>query len=78
MVDMAGTKKRSVRRIQPDRQAPREVPSADELRAAIRAGTLEDKIQALREAGIIDRNGNLARKYRTWGNKPSRTPETID
>lgn len=43
--------------------------------AALRSGTMEEKIEVLKEAGIVDANGKLARRYRSWGTKVTRTPD---
>ena len=33
----------------------------------------EEKVKMLREVGIIDAKGELAKKYRSWGSRVSRT-----
>lgn len=50
--------------------------SADALIEAVRSGSREQKRQRLRRIGIVTANGSLAPKYKNWGSKPSRTPET--
>jgi hypothetical protein len=45
-----------------------------ELAAAIARGSVEDDIALLRTSGILDERGELAKKYRTWRRKVSRTP----
>jgi hypothetical protein len=75
-----GKTKTSVRRGKtaaplPGRQAPRDAWTADELSAALAAGTIEEKVAFLRTAGILDERGELAKMYRSWGRKVSRTPE---
>lgn len=44
-----------------------------ELAAAIRKPTLARKLELLREVGILDDKGKLAKKYRSWGTRVSRT-----
>lgn len=43
--------------------------------AALRRGTDDEKVDVLKEAGIIDANGKLSKTYANWGSKPTRTPE---
>jgi hypothetical protein len=43
------------------------------LLAALHCGTLEEDIALLHTIGILNKKGELARKYRTWGRKVSRT-----
>jgi hypothetical protein len=62
----------------PGRQAPPRVWTPEELFLALTQGTIEEKVALLRTAGILDERGKLAKKYRSWGNKPSRTPEVED
>jgi hypothetical protein len=58
--------------------APLGVWTPAELAAAIARGSIEDDIVLLRTSGILDENGELAKKYRTWGPKVSRTPMIED
>jgi hypothetical protein len=37
--------------------------------------TDEDRIAALKNAGIIDAQGNLTQTYENWGTKVTRTPD---
>ena len=41
--------------------------------AAVQRGTIEEKVALLKKAGILDENGEVAEKYRSWGSKVSRT-----
>jgi hypothetical protein len=41
-------------------------------------GTIEEKVEMLRTVGIVDSRGELAKKYRSWGTKATRTPEVDD
>ena len=68
---MAKTRKRAPRNI--GRQAPPEVWTAEELLAALKKPSMAEKIKMLRSAGILDSRGKLAKKYRSWGNRVSRT-----
>lgn len=68
-------KRRTRRAPQPGPQAPPEVWTPAELLAAVRRGTIEENIELLYQIGILDKNGELARKYRSWGNKVTRAPE---
>jgi hypothetical protein len=47
--------------------------SPKELLDAIRRPSREEKLKMLRDVGIIDAKGELAKKYRTWGTRVSRT-----
>jgi hypothetical protein len=68
---MAKTRKPRAKGI--SRQAPPEVWTPQELRDAISKPSLAEKIKLLREVGILDSRGKLAKKYRSWGNRVSRT-----
>ncbi|HSN99736.1 MAG TPA: hypothetical protein VLS89_15680 [Candidatus Nanopelagicales bacterium] len=66
--------KRATRKaLEPGPQAPRGTWTPAELSAAIRRGTLEEKVALLKKIGILDENGEVAEKYRSWGSKVSRT-----
>jgi hypothetical protein len=67
-----GSKERTPR---PGPQAPPGVWTPENLAAALAPGTLEEEVALLRVAGILDKRGDLAKKYRSWGRKASRTPE---
>ena len=55
------------------RQAPNEVWTHEERLTALRSGTDEDRLQALKDAGILDENGKLTPLYaEDWGEKASR------
>lgn len=74
---MAKTAKRKgSKRTTPDAgpQAPPGVWTPAELAAALARGSIDDDIALLRTSGILDQKGELAKKYRTWGRKVSRTP----
>jgi len=34
---------------------------------------MEEKVKMLRDVGILDVDGKLAKKYRSWGGRVSRT-----
>ena len=69
---MAKTKsKRAPTRV--GRQAAVGAWAPSELAAAIREPTLARKVELLREIGILDAKGKLAKKYRSWGSRVSRT-----
>lgn len=68
---MAKTRKRAAKRI--GRQAAPEVWTPQELRDALTKPSLAEKLKMLRTAGILDSRGKLAKKYRSWGNRVSRT-----
>jgi len=55
------------------RQAPAEVWSPSDLLAALKKPSPARKQELLREAGILDAKGKLAKKYRSWGDRVSRT-----
>lgn len=68
---MAKKRKQAPRNIGP--QAPPGVWTTEELRAAIKKPSMAEKLKMLRSAGILDSRGKLAKKYRSWGNRVSRT-----
>jgi hypothetical protein len=45
--------------------------------AALKRGTIEEKVAMLREFGILDENGDLSRTYRDWGSKVSRADPSV-
>lgn len=55
------------------RQAANEVWSPSELLEALKEPSMARKQELLREVGIIDAHGKIAKKYRDWGNRVSRT-----
>ncbi len=79
MVAMASKKKAErtsrKRRIRPGPQAPDGLWSPAQMRAALLRGSKRSKIALLKEIGILDENGEVAAKYKSWGNKVTRTPE---
>jgi hypothetical protein len=68
---MAKTSKRAKWPI--GRQAAPGVWSPQELLDAIARPSREEKLEMLREVGILDATGKLASKYRSWGTRVSRT-----
>jgi hypothetical protein len=46
----------------------------ERLRKAVAAGSFAEKVQLLKEIGILTRHGKLAKRSLRWGKKPSRTP----
>jgi hypothetical protein len=61
-----------------DRRAPGGGWTSDELIAAVRRPTPERKLELLREVGILDASGRLAKEYRSWGKRVSRTSMSYD
>lgn len=58
------------------RQAPtRAAWIADALMSALRRGTDDDRVEALKAAGIIDAQGNLTKTYKNWDTKITRAPD---
>ena len=49
--------------------------TAEELIAVLNASSVEEDIESLKRAGILTKEGKVARLYLSWGNKASRTPE---
>jgi hypothetical protein len=41
---------------------------------ALRAARTGDRVAALKRIGILTRQGRLAKRYRSWGRKVTRTP----
>jgi hypothetical protein len=62
----------------PGPQAPPGVWTPKDLYAVLTSGTIDEKVALLQTAGILDERGELAKKYRSWGQKASRTPERDD
>jgi hypothetical protein len=42
---------------------------------AVNATTIDEDVALLKRAGILTKSGKLARRYTSWGDKVSRTPE---
>ena len=59
-------------------QAPVGIWTPASLMSALRSGSMEDKIDALKAAGIVDARGKLGRRYKNWGTKVTRTPDAGD
>jgi hypothetical protein len=38
----------------------------------------KESVAALKRSGILTKDGELAKKYKSWGNKPSRTPNASE
>ncbi len=49
--------------------------TVDALTQAINATSVDEDIALLKRAGILTKGGKLAKRYKSWGNKVSRTPE---
>lgn len=58
--------------VEPGPQAPRELWSPEALKAALVRGTLQDKVAALHQAGILDEKGQLSKNYENWGDRLTR------
>jgi len=48
------------------------------LVSAVKAGSMAEKVALLKTIGILTPEGQLADKYKNWGDKPSRTPGAED
>jgi hypothetical protein len=55
------------------RQAANQVWSPSELLEALKKPSRARKQEILREVGIIDASGKISKRYRSWGNRVSRT-----
>jgi hypothetical protein len=60
----------------PGPQAPVDAWSPEQLSKALKRGSVKAKVDLLKRAGILNSKGKLARKYRSWGKKVVRTPES--
>jgi hypothetical protein len=61
-----------------NRVGPQAAPGTwtpEDLLRAIAEPSLDEKLALLRTVGILDASGKLAKRYRSWGSKVSRTPE---
>ena len=56
-------------------QAPTGAWTPATLLSALQRGTDDDRVEALKKAGIIDARGNLTKTYKNWGTKVTRTPD---
>jgi hypothetical protein len=56
-------------------QAPADAYTPAALMAALRRGTMAEKIEVLKQAGIVDKRGKLTQRYTNWGKKITRTPD---
>jgi hypothetical protein len=45
------------------------------LRKAVAAGTNAEKVALLKEIGVLEKDGTVAKRTRNWGAGPTRTPE---
>lgn len=59
-------------------QAPVGTWTPASLMSALRSGSMDDKIDALKAAGIVDARGKIGRRYKNWGTKVTRTPDAGD
>lgn len=82
MVAMAKTTKKKTPaargRQAPGRQAPAGAWSPDTLMKALRSGSVDEKVEVLKKAGILDASGKLTKTYKNWGSKVTRTPDAQD
>ncbi len=69
--------KSSKKRVLPSagRQAPAGAWSPDTLLSALQRGGDDDRLEALKKAGILDERGQLTKTYKNWGTKVTRTPD---
>lgn len=49
--------------------------STDALTRALNATSPAEDVELLKRAGILTKGGKLAKRYKSWGDKVSRTPE---
>jgi hypothetical protein len=49
--------------------------TVDALTRALKATSVDEDIALLKHAGILTKGGKLAKRYTSWGDKVSRTPE---
>lgn len=49
--------------------------TVEALTRALTATSVEEDIALLKRAGILTKEGKLAKRYTSWGDKVSRTPE---
>ncbi|WP_437491955.1 hypothetical protein WME75_16675 [Sorangium sp. So ce1014] len=49
--------------------------TVEALTQALNATSVDEDIALLKRAGILTRGGKLAKRYTSWGDKVSRTPE---
>lgn len=47
----------------------------ERLREAVVAGTRAEKVELLKQIGVLTPAGKLSKRSEQWGNRPSRTPE---
>lgn len=47
----------------------------DTLRTAVKAGSIDQKVELLKELGLLSENGKPAAKAASWGTKATRTPD---
>lgn len=74
---MAKTRKKKAS-VVPGRQAPTGAWAPETLLTALKSGTDQDKLAALKRAGILDDSGHLTKTYKNWGSKVTRTPDALD
>jgi hypothetical protein len=74
---MAKTRKKNAAQ-KPGPQAPTGAWTPAMLLAALQQGTDEDRLEAVKKAGILDARGKLTKLYKNWGTKITRTPDAQD
>jgi hypothetical protein len=47
----------------------------ERLREAVVAGSRSEKVELLKQIGVLTAAGKLSKRSEQWGNRPSRTPE---
>lgn len=57
------------------RRAAKTTWSANALLKALDKASKGNAVAALKRRGILTKKGKLASKFRSWGNKASRTPD---
>lgn len=49
--------------------------TVEALTQALNSTSIDEDVALLKRAGILNKRGKLAKRYTSWGNKVSRTPE---
>lgn len=66
--------KKDDRKSQTEAAAPRDwTPAA--IVSALKKARKGDRVAALKRSGILTKEGRLAKRFRIWGTKVSRTPQ---
>lgn len=71
-------KKARARKVPMTKAAPGAQPgdkTVEELIRVLNASSVAEDIESLKRAGILTKDGKVAKLYLSWGNKVSRTPE---